>query len=307
MRSSVSAELRPVSDEYGISEVFASVRNPESSQGNLGDRMGHLLARHFRGDTVELFGVEHRQRITGRTALLVGSILESIQPLQAPAVLGPGFIKLESNASRLKSAQLLGVRGELTAGKIRRELGVRVPVVGDPGLLLPDLLGQSHQGTSDTAGESGVAKTVGFVIHSVDRADFRVLEASGLLPKGTQFVDNYAELEKFAEQMQRCDCIFSSSLHGVIFAHALGKKAVPLNSLSGDVTGGGYKFEDYFSAFGFSPRMVSLPIVGSKGTPVSASELNELCAVFPQPKPRDVALLQANLRAEINKLLEVLL
>lgn len=201
--------------------------------------MGHLLARHFRGDTVELFGVQDRQRINGRTALLVGSILESIQPQHAPAILGPGFIRPESNARRLKSAEILGVRGELTAGKIRRELGVEVPVVGDPGLLLPDLLGHSHQGASDAAGTSRVAGTLGFVIHSVDRSHFRTLVERGLLPRGTIFVDNYAELATFAEQIKRCDCIFSSSLHGVIFAHALGKKAVPLNSLSGDVTGGG--------------------------------------------------------------------
>lgn len=121
--------------------------------------MGHLLARLFWGERVDLLAVEDRQRITGRTTLLVVSILENIEPQDSPVVFGPRFIKPESNAGTLRNARLLGVRGELASGKIHRQLGVQVPAAGDPWLLSPDLLGHSHQGASGAAGTSRVAGT----------------------------------------------------------------------------------------------------------------------------------------------------
>lgn len=50
-----------------------------------------------------------------------------------------------------------------------------------------------------------------------------------------------------------CDIIISSSLHGIVFAHSYGKKALWIE-ISKNVIGDGYKFYDYYSSLNeYSP------------------------------------------------------
>ena len=54
--------------------------------------------------------------------------------------------------------------------------------------------------------------------------------------------------KEVVEDILSCELVLSSSLHGIITAHAYGIPAVWLE-LSGRLVGGGYKFHDYYSSF----------------------------------------------------------
>lgn len=58
-------------------------------------------------------------------------------------------------------------------------------------------------------------------------------------------------------EIRECRCILSSSLHGLIFADALG---VPCQWVlfSDKVPGGAMKFNDYYSVYGLTPKAIDL-------------------------------------------------
>ena len=58
-------------------------------------------------------------------------------------------------------------------------------------------------------------------------------------------------------EIRECRCILSSSLHGLIFADALG---IPCQWVlfSDNVPGGAMKFEDYYSVYGLKPQAIDL-------------------------------------------------
>jgi polysaccharide pyruvyl transferase WcaK-like protein len=59
------------------------------------------------------------------------------------------------------------------------------------------------------------------------------------------------------EDIARCEYVASSSLHGVIIAHALGVPAVWLR-MSDQLKGGDFKFRDYASALGMQLAAMDL-------------------------------------------------
>jgi hypothetical protein len=52
------------------------------------------------------------------------------------------------------------------------------------------------------------------------------------------------------------EVVISSSLHGIVFAHAYNRPAVWLK-LSDRVIGAGFKFHDYYGSIGFRPQAVA--------------------------------------------------
>lgn len=61
-------------------------------------------------------------------------------------------------------------------------------------------------------------------------------------------LQNDVPYEELIDHLCRASFVISSSLHGVVFAHAYGVPAVPVD-LGGRVKGNGWKFLDYESRF----------------------------------------------------------
>jgi hypothetical protein len=190
---------------------------------------------------------------------------------------GTGMIHPTSGIGTPDPARILAVRGKLTHRELVRN-GVRVGDVplGDPGFLISRLL---------PAERPTVPRfPLGLVPYVFDRAHPFFLEAAR--DPSIKLLDVCDPVDVFLAAMASCGAIASSSLHGLIFAEALGLPSLWLQ-VSDEVVGGTFKFADWFSLAGNPQRTPIRPAAF-----VSASKLTSAC------EPRHVeideqALLQA--------------
>ena len=134
-------------------------------------------------------------------------------------------------SARQVALRVRGVRGPLTLEAFRRA-GHDVSslrFVGDPGLLIgrifPDLETVPH--------ETG---RVVFIPHYRERFQFRS-------NRQYRVVDIDASAHDVAVEIRRAEFVHTSSLHGLIWAHALGRPARLVTPAAGEAL---YKYEDYY-------------------------------------------------------------
>ena len=191
--------------------------------GNLGDVLTPVI--------LERLG--HRVRWAGQgqaDLLAAGSIVRFARPGQT--VWGSGAMWATDRPN--PGARYLAVRGPLTRDAVLRAGGSCPEVYGDPALLLPEL----------TNGAVSKRYDVGLVPHYVDRGIVRKLHPGELIINVLR-----AEAMDVVREIRECRAIYSSSLHGIIVAHAYGIPAAWVrwtDGLSGDDT----KFYDYAAAVG---------------------------------------------------------
>lgn len=241
-----------------------------TKQANAGDGFNLALLAHYAPAwPLQLCGPAP---LAAHNLVLLGSVLEWADPHSL--VCGAGFV---SAAARLQLSprRLALVRGPLTAASlVRQGLAAAGELAwADPGVLVARLF--ASQGPEDCA--------FGVIPHYVDLAEpaLQAVAATGGL-----VIDPRQPLPAYLAQLQRCRVILSSSLHGLIFAHAYGKPALWLDF--GDrVIGDGFKFFDYFQSLGLPTEAVSRVRVGpstalasllGRASAVSAAQLEALAA-----------------------------
>lgn len=156
-------------------------------------------------------------------------------------VVGSGFIHpwIDFERGSFEFLKILSVRGLLTKNLLSNNYDVSDVTLGDPGLLLPKIIQLSEN--TDKKYEYGVIPhhskfddpsfwSVFDQFDSVCKIDFRT-----------------DDIDSVARQMLECEVIISQSLHGLIFADALGIKNVWIENGIKD-KGGAFKFYDYFSS-----------------------------------------------------------
>jgi pyruvyltransferase len=203
---------------------------------NVGDQFSLALAERRFSNTIATVGPEP---LAERNLLLGGSILQWADARSV--VCGSGLLNgaLQPFAP---PARVTSVRGPLTA-QVLRASGISCPdVYGDPGVLAARLY------PSDT--EPDVA--LGIVPHYVD-AEAPWLARS----RASEIVvlDVRQPPDRFLRELRRCEIVMSSSLHGIVFAHAYGRRALWIE-LSDLVHGDGFKFFDYYASIGVPPACV---------------------------------------------------
>lgn len=165
----------------------------------------------------------------------VGSILTHVN--QHCIVWGSGII---SKQYPIKKARFLAVRGPQSR-KHLLELGYSVPeVYGDPALLLPKYYRPKIDQTFP----------IGIVPHYNDFKRVRELYANEPSVRLIDLMTN--DIETTTNEILKCKRIVSSSLHGIIVAHAYGIPAV-WQKFSDDVFGDDIKYQDYFESVGIKP------------------------------------------------------
>lgn len=131
---------------------------------------------------------------------------------------------------------IVAVRGELTRGLIDAPEST---ILGDPGILACRLISRRER-----------KKTVlGIIPHYVDCGDRRVIDIARRYPRQVHIIDVQRSPRQVIREIDRCAHILSSSLHGIIVADSLGIPSRWLE-LSTRVAGKGFKFRDYYSAYG---------------------------------------------------------
>lgn len=212
--------------------------------------------------------------------LCTGSILDGVSQTFSGMVLGSGLIR--DCEVCLPKARFLAVRGYLS----RQRLGLdrRVPL-GDPGLLAGRLL----------KGRVEKKFRIGVVPHYADKDDPRLNAMLSRHGADAALIDPEAYPESVVRQIACCEVVMSSSLHGIIVAHALGIPSIWIQ-LSGAVAGGGFKFKDYASSVDMElipvdldPRMGFSAIASMASSPDAClvakrvSELDRLFRSLPAP------------------------
>lgn len=191
--------------------------------GNLGDVLTPLVLAHL----------GYRATWTPQSSadvLAIGSIVRFARPGQT--IFGSGAMRAEDHPS--PQARYLAVRGPLTRSCIQASGGKCPEVYGDPALLLSEIVTEPAQRIHD----------VGLVPHYVDR------EHVGRLHPDERIIDIVrADPLDVVREIRQCRAIVSSSLHGIIVAHAFGIPAAWVK-WSNRLTGDDVKFHDYAGSVG---------------------------------------------------------
>lgn len=160
--------------------------------------------------------------------LAVGSILSRSLPNYK--IWGAGFMNFSEKAA---GGQVFAVRGKYSEQMLRQQGFVVNGIYGDPALLLPLVY----------KGKKEQKRKLGIIPHHSEYASFKNRFAD-------QFVINLKrdDIESVIDDIISCEYVLSTSLHGVIVAHAYGIPALWIKE--GNINTDGIKFRDYFSSVG---------------------------------------------------------
>ena len=192
----------------------------EKAQGNFGDILTPSILHHYN------IKYKFEPNYINATLISVGSIARRAGP--NTTVLGSGII---SKGDRITpNANWKFVRGPFTRDRITQLGGMCPDVYGDPALLLPRIynpkITKKHK--------------IGYIPHNVDHAEISTIYQNVINLR----TSNYKNV---IDRILECDSIISSSLHGVIVAHAYGIPAAWVKS-NKNLKGDNVKFEDYFAS-----------------------------------------------------------
>lgn len=202
---------------------------------NFGDRLTPVLLEHYGFTPIH-------DRADRAQLLVLGSLLQGVPEDYSGNILGTGLIRDERRS--FNYAKIWAVRGELTRDRIGAPSGTPL---GDPGLLSSHLI----------SSRMPKSYALGIVPHYIDKNDVRVVAIARRLGHNVKLIDVQRAPVKVLKDIDRCESILSSSLHGVIAADALNIPNAWIQ-LSDRVTGGGFKFYDYATAIGRNIRPVRL-------------------------------------------------
>jgi pyruvyltransferase len=212
-----------------------------TAKPNAGDAASAALVTHFTGEDVIAAGPEPCR---APNLMAIGSILEWAD--DESVVWGAGL--LQDRAPMQTPRAVCAVRGRLTREALWRAGVDGGEALGDPAILAPRLRAAGSEPRQD----------IGLVPHYVDLDCAFVHRARAA---GVIIIDPRQRLDDYLAQLLRCRAVVSSSLHGLIFAHAYAIPAVWMK-LSDRVLGEGFKFRDYYSSIGFAPE--ATPCVGAE-------------------------------------------
>jgi len=197
---------------------------------NVGDRVAPLVLEAISGRPARRVSDLRRPHI-----LSVGSLMAWATP--ASQIWGTGVIDPEGGTGRARKGNVHALRGPLSHRALGRA-GIALAEVpfGDPGFLAPALLGIERPGAP--------THRVGLVCHYLDR-DHPILRQMMQEPDVLD-LDVRGPPEPFLARMASCAVVVSTSLHGLVFAEALGLPNLWVKA--GDkLIGGEFKFADWFA------------------------------------------------------------
>lgn len=150
---------------------------------------------------------------------------------------GAGFRSYESNND---SPTYYAVRGKLSLEKISKDCVTAVRI-GDPAVLLPIIYeGKYNYKKVDFSS----LRTIKIIAH---KDDYQYLYKK--FGNKYEFISlSTSNVVKFIQDIKQCDCILSSSLHGLIIPHSFGIPALWI--YNSDIGTDDFKFHDYFSSVG---------------------------------------------------------
>ena len=203
---------------------------------NFGDRINPLIFRFLTNrEVVNSTGVVNI--FSKNEYYLIGSVLDGINSANA-IVCGAGFQKADAQIG-VAPKSVLAVRGPLSREIFQRNNVDAPDFYFDPAIVLPKIFDVP----------SDKKWRYGLIPHYVDHQRCKDLVEGFGSSRDIKFIDILGDVEEVVSQIAASELIISSSLHGVIVAHAYGVPAVWVE-FSDKVIGGSFKFNDYYQAYG---------------------------------------------------------
>lgn len=228
-----------------------------SPYNNFGDKLAPVLVEKITGIKPKRIAPKGDKR----WILGAGSIIQSYR-LDNCTIWGTGAIR-EDAVIIGRPREIRAVRGPLTRD-ILLKYDIRCPEkYGDPGLLTPRFFRKSP-----------TRYYVGLCPHRVDSLHPWVHEKASKVKKSV-IIDMTWPIEKTIAVLSACEYVLSSSLHGLIVAHAYGIPALWVE-FSDKVIGKGFKFRDYQLSVG-QPITPTVRITKD----VKLSSCIESCSIYP--------------------------
>lgn len=198
---------------------------------NFGDNLSTFIVKQISGKEIENVSRPSDDELV---YIAIGSILHS-----APSnsiIWGAGYMRSDSRMKK-QPLKICAVRGKLTRKNLIKQ-GFSCPkVYGDPALLCPKYYDPIITNRFK----------LGIVSHYVDQSS-ATLDRFRRNPE-ILFINVRDPINKIMDEINSCERILSSSLHGLIVADAYGIPSLWIE-LSDKVVGRGFKFRDYFSSVG---------------------------------------------------------
>lgn len=195
---------------------------PEDGSQNFGDEIGMLILQRLGYD------VEYTDRPEEADIFTTGSIVSYINQhgKDGAIVWGSGALEDDLSEDFRKRFKIAAVRGHLTGRRIDPINGLMSAAKGDPALLAP-LFWRPSQ---------ALTWNLGVIRHHLDQNDY---------PMADVIIDATEPVDVVIDKLTRCSVIASSSLHGLILAHAYGKPSMRIPR--GDIIGGDWKYLDFLT------------------------------------------------------------
>lgn len=247
------------------------------SKENYGDVLGKYLVEKISGRKVVFAWPKQFSVLDFFTPIYVtiGSIIHNVN--HKCIVWGSGIINQEI---KIKKAKFLAVRGPQTR-KYLINLGYEVPeVYGDPAILLPQFFNPKVE----------KKYKIGIVPHY---NDYKLVQNWYKSQEDIVVIDMMTnDVESKTIEFLECEKIISSSLHGVIIAHAYNIPAI-WQKFSDKVFGDDIKYQDYMESVQMD---FYKPVI--KATPLSQDEIEIVFKNNPSlPKQQVMDELRKNLMA----------
>lgn len=196
------------------------------------------------GDIFNIYLIEYlykkQEIVNGRNQdhrlLLVGSTMSILDKGDIVNGIGWKGNDLSDKKDIIASAKVFGVRGPLTRSlfeKYGADLS-NLKFELDPGLLIKEVCNLKITNNTN--------KNVIFIPHFYDYWIY-----NGNYPKGVKVVNIDNTPKKLAKEIQKAKVVYSSSLHGIIFAHALNKECVFVKPQTNEPI---FKYKDYYLSVG---------------------------------------------------------
>lgn len=217
--------------EYIVSKLFDEVKwcKPQISLRNEFIRLLRCIKRIMKYSAPDLKGYVYPWE---KALFSIGSILDFSN--YKTIIWGSGFREYESKFS---GGKVYAVRGKLSLDKIPKSARVSEVALGDPAILLPLVYYPKRNKQYE----------VSIIPHFVEY-DFFFETYS----KQFNIIDvRTNDVEAVINQILASRFILSSSLHGIIIAHAYGVPALWIKH--GWIKSSDFKFKDYFSAVDIEP------------------------------------------------------
>ena len=231
---------------------------------NMGDLLNELIVRRCFGCEVErrsfldgdLSAIgSHLGMYTyhGNALMRLQQFINGIKHPQVH-VWGTGFINYDDSRGHFFKRDMVfhALRGELSRRNVEKMTGRKLDIpTGDGGILADSLLDRLPEKKWD----------VGVVPHICDLKD-PAAEALRASYENSVLINVKDDPLEVVGQIASCRCILSSSLHGLIVADSFG---IPNMHLVFDqrLKGDGFKFDDYYSAYGVKHRQRDIRYEGA--------------------------------------------